>query len=143
MKTNNIAKVELINVDPKDVIIWLRNKHKIPNKEAIEMSRQKDIGFDGDINMALDFYNYLHNLGTNSARLIIDQSYSTLGSIGSTAIAAENINNHSDWKITPLIRIHRYIYVDDSSADVFQQLWIDNEGNEEWRDIDIVEKVCY
>lgn len=48
------------------------------------------------------------------------------------------------WEITTcIIEYHPFLIrkkVEEQSIYTLQQLWIDNKGNEEWRDLDIVNK---
>lgn len=78
-----IAKIELISISHLDVFKWLRKELNLGLLESNELSKNgKVIDFNGDIEQAIIFYNYLHSCGTNSARLIIDHTYDTRGCIG-------------------------------------------------------------
>jgi hypothetical protein len=89
---NQIAKVELISVYYLDVYKWLRKEMDIPIVEAKNLSQSGNvIDFNGDIEKAISFYNYLNSCMTNSARLIIDHSYSTIGCVGAFVDLEENM----------------------------------------------------
>jgi len=77
-----IAKVEIIDADRKEIYKWLRKREVyLPMKDVFEMSKQKVVDFHGDYEYALEFFNYLQNNPPNSARLIIDVSYDTRGTV--------------------------------------------------------------
>ena len=142
MKTNNpnIAKVVLINVDKNDVAMWL-HKHAplyvINDLLDIVFNNDHIFDFGGDIEKAFDLYTYLQNCSPNSARLIIDQAYSTLDN---SITADDNVHGNNPVAIWNPTCCLKYKNVPSNAQNIYvnvlMQLWKDNQGHEEWRAID-------
>ena len=81
------AMVAIIDADVRDIYRWFRyNKPWMSLKDALDAAKQEVINFNGDYETAVNFYNYLHGHGPNSARLVIDTSYDTRGVVWNSVV---------------------------------------------------------
>jgi Ni,Fe-hydrogenase maturation factor len=88
----HLAKVEIVSAHFLDVFKWLRKEMDFSIIEAKELSKDGQIiDFRGDCNKALAFYNYLNQMITTSAKLIINDTFDSRGAVGSYVITKEEI----------------------------------------------------
>ena len=96
-QNKDIAIVKMLHVNRFDVFKWLRKNMDVSIKEANRLSKEKEIDFLGDIDLAFQFYKYLQNCLASSAEIIIEQNFNNSRVMPAFVISEEEINENEKY----------------------------------------------